>query len=137
MLNAVIKKLYNFDAWWTAWKHKKTTFKECFGTEVQGPQKREASGICPVCPMVNSALPRANQIDNQTIFSRAPTRSRMKTHLSKKHTYKKRLKSRKFNEENFWTTRKSFEFQEKIELPFVIEKNVGKALISADDLRLS
>jgi len=25
ILNAVIKKLYNFDAWWTAWKHKKNS----------------------------------------------------------------------------------------------------------------
>jgi len=23
VLNALIKKLYNFDAWWTAWKHEK------------------------------------------------------------------------------------------------------------------
>ena len=54
-LNAVIKKLYNFDAWWTAWKHEKTV-KECFGIQARGPQKREAPGICPVCPVVNPAL---------------------------------------------------------------------------------
>ena len=39
----------------------------------------------------------------------------------------KTLESRNFNEENFWTTRKSYEFQEKIALPFVFKKNVGKA----------
>jgi len=41
MLNAVIKKLYNFDAWWTAKKIWKTV-KECFGIQARGPQKREA-----------------------------------------------------------------------------------------------
>jgi len=37
-------------------KHEKTV-KECFDIQVRGSQKREASGICPVCPMVNPALP--------------------------------------------------------------------------------
>jgi len=45
--------------------------------------------------------------------------------------------SRKFNEDNLWTTRKSYKFQEKIALPFVLEKNVGKALVSVEDLRQS
>jgi len=55
VLNAVIKKLYNFDAWWTVWKHEKPA-KECFDIQARGPQKSQAPGICPVCPMVNLAL---------------------------------------------------------------------------------
>jgi len=35
-----------------AWK----TDKECFDIQARGPQKREAAGICPVCPMVDPAL---------------------------------------------------------------------------------
>jgi len=47
------------------------------------------------------------------------------------------LKSRKFNEDNFSKTQKSYKFQEKIALPFVVEKNVGTPLVSAEDLRQS
>ena len=43
----------------------------------------------------------------------------------------------KFNEENFWTTQKSYKLQEKIAWPFVFEKNVGKSLISVEDLKQS
>jgi len=32
------------------------SMKECFGIQARGPQKREALGISPVCPMVNPAL---------------------------------------------------------------------------------
>jgi len=42
-----------------------------------------------------------------------------------------------FHEGNFWTTRKSYKFQEKIALPFVLEKNVGKALISVEEQKQS
>ena len=38
---------------------------------------------------------------------------------------------------SFWTTRKSYKFQEKIALPFALEKNVGKALISVEDVKQS
>jgi len=38
----------------------------------------------------------------------------------RKINLQKRLKSRKFNVENFWTTRKSYKFQEKIAMPFVL-----------------
>jgi len=38
-------------------------------------------------------------------------------------------------DENFSTTRKSYKFQENIALPFVLDKNVRKALISVEDLR--
>ena len=55
--------------------------------------------------------------------------------LPEKQTCKKTLEIRKFIVENFWTTRKSFKFQEKIALLFVLEKNVGKALIYIEDLR--
>ena len=34
----------------------KTSIKESFDIQARGPQKREAPGICPVCPMVNRAL---------------------------------------------------------------------------------
>ena len=44
----------------------------------------------------------------------------MKMYTSEKQTYKKRLKSRKFNEENFWIARKSYKFQEKVAMPFVL-----------------
>ena len=54
LLNAVIKKLYNSEAWWTTSKHKKS--KGCFDIHARGPQKREAPGICPVCPIFNPAL---------------------------------------------------------------------------------
>jgi len=29
---------------------------ECFDVQSQDPKKREAPGICPVCPVVNPAL---------------------------------------------------------------------------------
>ena len=47
------------------------------------------------------------------------------------------MKSRKFNEDNFSNTQKSYKFQEKIALPFVVEKNVETPLVSAEDLRQS
>ena len=46
-----------------------------------------------------------------------------------------RYKSRKFNEKNFWMTWKSCKFQKKVAVHFVLEKNVGKALISVEHLR--
>ena len=54
-----------------------------------------------------------------------------------KNNLQKTLESRKFNEENFCTTRKSYKFHENIALLFVLETNVGKALISVEDLRQS
>ena len=57
VLNAVIKKLYNFDAWETAEIHEKPV-KECFDIQARGPQMRMALGICPVWSMVNPALGR-------------------------------------------------------------------------------
>ena len=59
----------------------------------------------------------------------------MKMYTSKKQTYKKHWKSRKFNEKNFWITRKSYKYQEKIAMPFDLEKTAGKALISVEHLR--
>jgi len=43
---------------------KEKAAKECFDIQVRGPQMREASGICPVCPMVNPVLdwPLPNKI---------------------------------------------------------------------------
>jgi len=41
--------------WWTAQKDEKAV-KEYFDIQAQGPQQREAPGICPVCSMVNPAL---------------------------------------------------------------------------------
>ena len=38
-------------------------------------------------------------------------------------------------EENVWTTRKNYKFQQKIAVQFVLEKNVGKAVISVENLR--
>jgi len=61
----------------------------------------------------------------------------MKMYISEKKNYKKCQKSRKFNEEDFWTTGKSYQFQEKIALPVVLQKIVGMALISVEDLRQS
>jgi len=52
VINAVIKQLYNFDAWWTPLKHEKTV-KQCALIF-----KREAPGICLVFPVVNPALPK-------------------------------------------------------------------------------
>jgi len=43
-------------------KNMKNQYKECFDIEARGPQKREVQGICPVCPMVNPALPVVNCI---------------------------------------------------------------------------
>jgi len=54
---------------------------------------------------------------------------------TRKINLQKRMKSRKFNDKNFWTTRKNYKFEENIALPFVPEKNVGKALSSVEDLR--
>jgi len=45
------------------------------------------------------------------------------------------LEITEFNEDNLSNTRKSYKLQEKIVLPFLVEKNVGKALISVEDLR--
>jgi len=59
----------------------------------------------------------------------------MKMYTSENQTYKKRVKSRKFHEKNFWTTRKSYKTQEKIAMPFVLENDVGKGLISVEHLR--
>ena len=59
----------------------------------------------------------------------------MKMYTSENQIYKKRWKSRKFNEKNFWITRKSYEFQEKTAMPFIPENNVRKALISIEHLR--
>jgi len=59
----------------------------------------------------------------------------MNMYTSENQTYKKRKKSRKFNEKNFCTTRKSYRFREKIAMPFVLETNVGKALISVEHFR--
>jgi len=42
-------------------KHEKPT-KECFDIQARGPQKREAPGIWPVCPMVNPALDEAHDV---------------------------------------------------------------------------
>ena len=36
IINVVIKKLYNFDVWWTAWKHEKPA-KECADIQARGP----------------------------------------------------------------------------------------------------
>jgi len=60
----------------------------------------------------------------------------MKMHIRNK-TCKLRLKSRKFNQENFSTARKCYKFQETITLQFVVERIVAKALISIEDLRQS
>ena len=57
--------------------------------------------------------------------------------LSKKETYKNRWNSRKFHEENFWTTRKRYKLQEKNALLYVFEKTIGKSLVSVEDLRQS
>jgi len=51
-------------------KHEKTV-KECFDIQVRGPQKREAQGICPVCPMVNLAL--GSELAQETGFMPNPS----------------------------------------------------------------
>ena len=50
---------------------------------------------------IKMSLRTLNKIESQTIFSRVATWSRMNLYTSKKRTYMKRLKSGKFNEENF------------------------------------
>jgi len=82
-------------------------------------------------------LRAANQIDKSTIFLRATARFPHDNIYTRNINLQKRLESRKFNEQNFWTTRKSYKFQEQIAFLFVLDKNEGKALISVEDLRQS
>ena len=57
----------------------------------------------------------------------------------RKINLQKSSKSRKVNEENFCTRlqAKSYKVQETMALPFVVERNVAKALISVENLRQS
>jgi len=39
------------------------------------------------------------------------------------------------NDEDFWASRKSYKFQDKTEVPFVVKKYVGKSSNSVKELR--